>query len=218
MEPYIEEYYEPPHRLFQPSRERRYYAIPLSELIAYNSDKSFNQLCEKDLKSKVEVHHRTLVVHIDGACRNNGKAGAKAAYGVYFGPGSKYNSSGLLGSSVEQTSTRAELEALIKALDVVSSICSADFKITEVKVATDSSWLVDTFTKWIEDWIENDGVKSNGKSVKYFHTLKEMHERLEEMEYGDDGGIEVQFWRINRENNKDADALANLALDDIEDR
>jgi ribonuclease HI len=43
--------------------------------------------------------------------------------------------------------------------------------------------------------------------------LKRIHERLDEMEYEDDGGIRVQFWHVPRERNQEADALANAALD-----
>lgn len=67
--------------------------------------------------------------------------------------------------------------------------------------------------RWVEGWIERDGIGSRGTVVEHFERLKELHEKLDRMEFGDDGGIEVQFWHVGRERNAEADALANAALD-----
>lgn len=69
-------------------------------------------------------------------------------------------------------------------------------------------------SQWMEDWIAINGIKKNGKRVAHFERLKELHETLDEIEYGDDGGIEVSFWYVGRELNREADALANAALDE----
>jgi hypothetical protein len=42
----------------------------------------------------------SLVVYIDGACRGNGTASARASYGVFFGPGSPHNAKGTLSDSI----------------------------------------------------------------------------------------------------------------------
>ncbi|KAF2833194.1 hypothetical protein CC86DRAFT_365152 [Ophiobolus disseminans] len=55
----------------------------------------------------------SLVVFIDGACRGNGTASARASYGVYFGRNSRYNTYECPPSYLPQTSTRAEIEALV---------------------------------------------------------------------------------------------------------
>jgi ribonuclease HI len=61
--------------------------------------------------------------------------------------------------------------------------------------------------------IEAGGVHSGRRPVAHFGKLKAIHERLDEMEYSDDGGICVEFWRVSREKNREADALANQALE-----
>jgi ribonuclease HI len=72
--------------------------------------------------------------------------------------------------------------------------------------------LVDAMSKHVEGWIERGGLNLRGKVVAHYDRLKELHELLDEMEYGDDGGIVVQFWHIERSVNENADSLANGAL------
>jgi ribonuclease HI len=159
-----------------------------------------------------------MVVYIDGACRGNGTTHARSSYGVFFGPGSPYNDNGLVGIGMPQTSTRAEIEALAEALKIIRRICSADYILQRIKIATDSSYLVDAMSKHVEGWIERGGLSSRGKVVAHYDRLKELHELLDEMEYGDDGGIVVQFWHIERSMNENADSLANGALNAYKQR
>lgn len=56
-----------------------------------------------------------VVVFTDGACSNNGKAGAKAAYGVFYGLDDPRNMSGRIKGKA--TNNIAELTAVIKALE-----------------------------------------------------------------------------------------------------
>jgi ribonuclease HI len=84
-----------------------------------------------------------------------------------------------------------------------------------IKIATDSSFLVNAMSRWKEQCINNDGLGSNGKKVAYFEVLKELHDKQDHMEYSDDGGRQVQFWLIPREMNSEADRLANMALDEL---
>lgn len=66
---------------------------------------------------------------------------------------------------------------------------------------------------WIQDWIDYGGVRSNGQPVAHFEKLKEIHDTMDEMVYGDDGGLLIRFWPVPRRENREADALANMALD-----
>jgi ribonuclease HI len=83
-------------------------------------------------------------------------------------------------------------------------------------IATDSAYLVDALTEHIEGWIKKSGIGSStrGQPVKHYEKLKELHDLMNDMEYNDDdGGIVVQLWKIDRQMNQSADALANAALD-----
>lgn len=62
---------------------------------------------------------RSLVVHTDGACVNNGTPSAAAGVGVYFSTGSKYNISAPLDAWIAPTNQVAELHALLQAMQVV---------------------------------------------------------------------------------------------------
>ncbi|KAL1633068.1 hypothetical protein SLS56_003139 [Neofusicoccum ribis] len=109
--------------------------------------------------------------------------------------------------------SRAEIEALARALDVVHAVTVSDFKLSQIKVTTDSSFLVNAVAVWMDGWLANGGASSRSGRVAHFERLRQLSERLDEMEYGDDGGIEVQFWHVPREMNREADALAKAALD-----
>jgi ribonuclease HI len=69
-----------------------------------------------------EVGHKELVppdyyVYTDGACSNNGKEGACAGIGVYFGEGDVRNIS--RGVEGKQTNNVAELMAILAAFEVI---------------------------------------------------------------------------------------------------
>jgi ribonuclease HI len=208
--------FEEIHRLYDPSEDRCLYGLPRNQFVAYDTAKHTSGVSQLRMniqgRPELNVRHETLVVHIDGACRGNGTPDARATWGVYFGPGSPFNANGKLPTSMPQTSTRAEIEALSQALDIICQITDKDYALSQIKIATDSSFLVKAMSEWIEEWIENDGVGSRGKRVAHYLVFKQLHEKLDYMEYSDAGGIEVQFWHVGREMNREADALANKAF------
>ncbi|KAL6703198.1 hypothetical protein ACN47E_010127 [Coniothyrium glycines] len=161
------------------------------------------------------IQQDSMVVYIDGACRDNGGPNARASYGVFFGPSSPYNSYGLVPRNSPQTSTRAEIEALVQALEIICEITDRDFTLSHIKIATDSSFVVNAMSEWMESWIENDGMSYSGRPVAHWQVLKKLNEKLEYMKFSDDGGREVQFWHVPCGLNKEADALANKALDEL---
>ncbi|KAL6858471.1 ribonuclease H-like protein [Trichoderma novae-zelandiae] len=211
---YWDEYGQGSKRIFDPQSSPLHRHVPADQLIVYNSTKRVQQLQEiHPYTNQISVDIPTVVVSIDGACRGNGTPAARAAWGVYFGPQSPHNASGILDAALPQTSTRAEIEALSQALDIIRNDVSRDFSLLHYRIRTDSSYLVQTFSQWIESWIDNGGKTSRGKRAAHFEVLKKIHERLDDMTYGDDGGMEFKFWLVPREENKEADGLANEALD-----
>ncbi|OLN87492.1 Ribonuclease H1 [Colletotrichum chlorophyti] len=201
-------------RLFDPAMSEAHRRVPKSELVVYDPTKQLSGLQMYSYAKRGIIPDRGhFVVYIDGACRDNGKSAARASWGVYFGPGSRHNRCGLLRPDLPQTSSRAEIEALSQALDIIHGIVSRDYSLQHIKIATDSEYLAKSMALWMEEWIENDGLNSKGRRVVHFEKLKEIYERLEELTYGDDGGLEFLFWPIPREENREADRLANEALD-----
>lgn len=188
--------------------------VPEAQLITYSAQKQVRQLQLVHPRTKeIEVDKMTVVVSIDGACRDNGKPTARASWGVFLGPGSRFNSSGRLSPSCPQTSSRAEIEALSQALAIIRDFSHDDLTLQDIKIRSDSEFLCQAMSMLIEGWIENDGLRPNGQPVAHFGKLKEIHEALDEMTYGDDGGLHFQFWYVPRVENREADGLARSALD-----
>ncbi len=153
------------------------------------------------------------MVSVDGASRGNHSRDivSRAAYGVYFGTSSPHNSYGCLGSHLPQTSSRAEIEGAIQAIEAIAKLDLTGQRTTKVVIRTDSDYLHKSMTEWIWNWIRTGGFKSNGERVQHWDYLLALHERIIEVEAAK--RIRVQFWWVPREFNSGADTLANLALD-----
>ncbi|KAF5977328.1 ribonuclease H [Fusarium coicis] len=61
----------------------------------------------------------SVIIQIDRACRRNGTQYVRGGWGVFLGPNSQYNNWSLLPPNAPQTSTYAELCALVVALEMV---------------------------------------------------------------------------------------------------
>ncbi|XP_016347981.1 ribonuclease H1-like [Sinocyclocheilus anshuiensis] len=93
------------------------------------------------------------VVYTDGCCTANGRAGARAGIGVYWGRDHPLNVAERLPG--RQTNQRAELQAACKALEQARE---NNFK--KVVLYTDSKFTINGITSWVKTW------KSNGWRLK----------------------------------------------------
>ncbi|KAI1111130.1 ribonuclease H-like domain-containing protein [Nemania sp. NC0429] len=161
----------------------------------------------------------SFIVAVDGACRNNGQPGARAALGVFFRDGCRWNKSEMLTAS-NTTSQRAELCAALRALQIVHDPVAEEWEhsittgkaLKRVIVKSDSNYLVQGMTEWISEWLDNGFTNSRSGPVENQDLFKELWGLVQRM--GRQKGIEVLFWKVPREENADADGLANAALDD----
>ncbi|XP_055933829.1 ribonuclease H1-like [Argiope bruennichi] len=141
--------------------------------------------------------NKFLTVFIDGASSGNGQEIAQAGIGVYWGPGNKLNTSlRLLG---RQTNNRAEILAAVHALKQAKEL-----GITNIRVCTDSQFLINGITKWIDKWKDNNWKTSTGKPVINKDEFLELEKVCQ--------GINVD-WRYVKAHNKnhgncEADKLA----------
>jgi ribonuclease HI len=134
-----------------------------------------------------------FTIHADGGARGNpGPAGAGAVvrdeYGVIVASVSKF-----LG---HQTNNFAEYEAVILAFDALAKLVPViEHETTEVSVKLDSELIVK---------------QMRGEYKVKNPVLKEQHARLAQIAaaFGT-----ISFIHIHREENADADALANEAMD-----
>ncbi|TAQ90837.1 hypothetical protein B7494_g833 [Chlorociboria aeruginascens] len=162
-------------------------------------------------QTATECDPKSLVLKIDGACPGNGTSAARSAYGIYFGRDSYLNTFGIVPVTEDirrPTNNSAELYAVIQALKLVSRLCITR-DIATVVVITDSTYVVDGISDWIVDWLANGFKDSKKQRVKNAALFKTLHDRILFLATI---RVDVKFWRLPREQNKEANALANRAL------
>ncbi|KAL8243841.1 hypothetical protein R6Q59_010099 [Mikania micrantha] len=159
----------------------------------------------------------TVVVSVDGPCKinNSSDPDSRAAWGVYFGPNDHKNRHGCVSSEYPQTNTRAELEAVKKALDAVHHM-KLDGKFDnpykrhqEVIIRLTSQYVADVFHKYVWEWRDNGWQTSKGQDVVHLPLIQEIHELICKMEQC--MGMAVRFWKTDRDAH--AQAWANQALE-----
>ncbi|KAK4309389.1 hypothetical protein Pmani_018966 [Petrolisthes manimaculis] len=100
-----------------------------------------------------------LIVYTDGSCEFNGRNGAKAGVGVYFGRDHPLNvSEPVKGRATNNT---AEIQAATYALELAKA---SGF--SKVAVHTDSQFMINCMTSWLKNWKKKNWVKSDGEPVK----------------------------------------------------
>lgn len=198
-----------PIRAFNPTWNELYHG-KISDVISTSPC-----CCEWRLRVQSPLHEEDLdsasvAMSVDGACRNNGRRNAQASIGVYFGPRAESNYSELLPEDLPATNQVAELYAAISALQDTLDHRGPDREFCKVLILTDSKYLVDGISEWIWKWKRNGYLNVKGLAVtnkELFQTLDCLISRLEQ------NGSDVWFWHVGRENNREADRLANEALD-----
>lgn len=97
---------------------------------------------------------KTVEAFTDGACSGNPGPGGWGALLRYNG-----NERELCGGEEETTNNRMELLAAIEALSALKQPC-------HVRLTTDSTYVKDGITKWLENWKRNGWKTAAKKPVK----------------------------------------------------
>jgi ribonuclease HI len=97
---------------------------------------------------------KRIVAWTDGACSGNPGPGGWGAILTYGGREKE-----LSGGEAETTNNRMELMAAIQAIEALNSAC-------EVELHTDSQYLRDGITRWINRWKQNGWRTADRKPVK----------------------------------------------------
>lgn len=104
-----------------------------------------------------DIDNNYVTVWTDGACSNNQNgAFASAGVGVYFGVDSPLNISEALPGTL-QTNQRAELSAIIRALEIVRD--------KDLLIISDSNYGIKGATEWMKNWKKNGWVNSKKEPV-----------------------------------------------------
>lgn len=146
-------------------------------------------------------------IHTDGASRGNGQVGARAGYGVYFGPGDKRNLAGRLPGKL-QTNQRAELMAILKAIGLIAID-------QPIQIVTDSRYSIQCVTDWPASWKKNGWKTASGQPVKNVDLIEVIVDKIEER--WEKNGAKTKFkWVKGHQGNAGniaADALAVKGAD-----
>ena len=118
---------------------------------------------------KIDGEIKNISVFTDGACANNGKPGAKAGIGVYFGVEDPRNVSRKIDG--RQTNNRAELLAIMEVFKILNEEINSGVTVT---IYTDSKYSINVLTSWAENWEKNDWKKRNKSQILNLKLLKRL--------------------------------------------
>lgn len=166
------------------------------------------------LSSESRIH-----IFTDGACTNNGKRNANAAWGLVVVSDSDhsvlYTESGAIPKSETQTNQRAELQGLLKGLRQAKRF--QDLYPGLATIWSDSQYAINCASVWGPKWRAN-GWKKQGGPIQHFDLVRDLV--METVELGHrvayrwlkahtTGNEQIQFpWKFNHQ----VDALATSAL------
>ncbi|RDW71360.1 hypothetical protein BP6252_07923 [Coleophoma cylindrospora] len=144
----------------------------------------------------------TLVVYTDGSSLGNGKKGAQAGVGVYFGEGDPRNVSEPL-AGMPQTNQRAELTAVLRALQICEQV-------TPILIITDSNYSINCCTLWHTSWERNGWKTSTGGSVLNKDLVVDIRKLIEQRKAKN---VATNFrWIKGHSNDKGNEAADRLAV------
>ena len=96
------------------------------------------------------------IIYTDGACLGNPGPGG---WGVIIFDQKLKKKKKMSGSEISTTNNRMELIAVIKALNFIPKKC-------DIKIYTDSKYVINGIQTWVIKWKKNNWLGSNKKTVK----------------------------------------------------
>ena len=142
---------------------------------------------------------KTVKIYTDGACRGNPGLGGWGALMIFEGKEKE-----LFGGQEDTTNNQMELKAAIESLKALKEPCI-------VELTTDSKYVMQGITQWIENWKKNNWKTATKKDVKNkdlwieLYDLKSDHQIDWKWVKGHSGHRE----------NEIADDLANKGIDNL---
>ncbi len=142
---------------------------------------------------------KTVEIYTDGACRGNPGPGG---WGALLVAGARRKT--LRGGEPDTTNNRMELTAAIEALRALRGR-------RRVVIHTDSKYVMDGITSWLDNWKKRDWKTAAKKPVKN----RDLWQALDEASQKHD--IEWVWVKGHDGNagNEEADMLANLGIDEL---
>ena len=142
---------------------------------------------------------KQVIIYTDGACRGNPGPGGWGAL-IRFDSAEKE----IFGGQANTTNNQMELSAAIEGLSILTEPCN-------VELFTDSKYVMDGITQWIQNWKKNNWRTAAKKDVKN----KELWQKLDQLM----NQHQVQWHWVKGHSgdagNEAADLLANKGIDSI---
>ena len=142
---------------------------------------------------------KQVIIYTDGACRGNPGPGGWGAL-IRFDSVEKE----IFGGQANTTNNQMELSAAIEGLSILTEPCN-------VELFTDSKYVMDGITQWIQNWKKNNWRTAAKKEVKN----KELWQKLDQLI----AQHQVQWHWVKGHSgdagNEAADLLANKGIDSI---
>ena len=114
-------------------------------------------------------------IYTDGSCAGNPGPGGWAA--IILTEDSKKE---LSGGEKLTTNNRMELTATIRALEYCNTFTEKQPSFKYIKIYTDSTYVKDGITIWINNWEKNNWKTSDKKNVKNVDLWKKLKELIKE--------------------------------------
>lgn len=121
-----------------------------------------------------------IKIYTDGSCLDNSKSKQGLAFGGYgchiLYPTNEYEefSGGISGSKI--TNNIGELMAFKRGIERCVELNTRDI----IHIYSDSTYVINTFTKWAEDWKENGWKKKTGKMIENIELIQEIYTMIKE--------------------------------------
>lgn len=144
----------------------------------------------------ISFENYDFIIYTDGACLGNPGEGGWA--GIIYS--SKENHKKIVvGSEPYTTNNRMELIAVIESLKSINNN-------TNVKIYSDSKYVLEGITKWIHNWKKNSWTSSNKKEIKNIDLWKQLDDLAKRFNIS----WEWVKGHSDDKNNNEADELARL--------
>ena len=172
------------HEQSQPDKPFKHKIRRTGPLDAYIYEKGSNNSNMEESQNNVFVHLPSLIkeeapklLHIftDGACTNNGRPNANAAWGVLLVSDIGYivldRYSGAVPKIEPQTNQRAELRALLYGLELAEKQLQRDPTLKKVQIWSDSQYSINCASVWGPNW-KKSGWKKQGGPIQHLDLIQ----------------------------------------------